>query len=85
MPQPYDDRPIFVEFNAGIAGAPPPHPRLLALHAVCARVAYMSGAAEFLDELYREAEDMKVLASDGSSDPLLGNLTSPFAAIEGVG
>ncbi|KAJ7710972.1 hypothetical protein B0H17DRAFT_914470 [Mycena rosella] len=46
---------------------PLPDPRLLALHAVCARVAHMSGAAEVLDEFDRDVEEMGVLAADGSS------------------
>ncbi|KAJ7755330.1 hypothetical protein DFH07DRAFT_821852 [Mycena maculata] len=46
---------------------PLPDPRLLALHAVCARVAHMSGAAEVLDEFDRDVKEMGVLAADGSS------------------
>ena len=40
---------------------PPPHPRLLALHAACAQVAHMSGAAEHLVELYRDMDEISVM------------------------
>ncbi|KAF7296144.1 hypothetical protein MKEN_01429700 [Mycena kentingensis (nom. inval.)] len=49
-----------------------PDPRLLALHAVCAEVAHMSGAAKVLDEFVREEEEIGVLAQDGGSAELLG-------------
>ena len=61
-----------------------PNPQLLNLHAVCARVAHMSGAAEAFDELERDAEEICVLAFDGSSAPLLDHRLTPLAAIPGV-
>ncbi|KAF9062785.1 hypothetical protein BDP27DRAFT_1300150 [Rhodocollybia butyracea] len=56
-----------------------PDPRLLALHAVCARVAHMSGAAEYFYELERDAEDTTVITED--SLHLLNNLLSPFTVV----
>ncbi|KIK70280.1 hypothetical protein GYMLUDRAFT_236686 [Collybiopsis luxurians FD-317 M1] len=56
-----------------------PDPGLLALHAVCARVAHMSGAAEYFYELERDAEDTMVL-TEGSVQ-LLNNLLSPFTVV----
>ncbi|KAE9399992.1 hypothetical protein BT96DRAFT_993448 [Gymnopus androsaceus JB14] len=56
-----------------------PDPGLLALHAVCARVAHMSGAAEYFHELERDAEDTMVVTED--SLHLLNNLLSPFAVV----
>ena len=44
----------------------------------------MSGAAEFLDKLQRDSEEIRVLAADGSSAHLLDNLINPFAVIPGV-
>ena len=44
-----------------------PDRNLLGLHAVCARVAHMSGAAEYIDQIQDELEDIMVLAQDGSS------------------
>ena len=61
-----------------------PDPQLLGLHAVCARVAHMSGAAEAFDQLDRDVEEIMVLASDGSSAPLLDHVLIPLAAIPGV-
>jgi hypothetical protein len=51
-----------------------PHPDLIALHAACARVAHMSGAAEYFDRFERDVEETTVLASDGSSSHLLHGL-----------
>ena len=76
--------PMFVEFNGQFEKASPPDPLLLGLHAACARVAHMSGAAEFFDQIERDAEDTRVLAFDGSSAPLLSNLLSPHSVIRGV-
>jgi len=61
-----------------------PNPKLLALHAACARVAHMSGATEVIDELERDAEATRVLTSDGSSARLLDHLMTPFATVPGV-
>lgn len=46
--------------------APLPSPQLLALHAVCARVAHMSGAAEYFDFCDRKREFAPQLEADGS-------------------
>ena len=62
---------------------PLPDPRLLALHAVCVRVAHMSGAAEALDELDRDIEDALVLAEDGASANLLYMRLSPLVSATG--
>lgn len=78
-----DGNRLFVEFSSSV-DAQYPNPKLLALHAACARVAHMSGAAEAFDELERDVEDTRVLASDGSSARLLDHLITPFAAIPGV-
>ena len=48
-----------------------PDPRYLALHAACARVAHLSGAAEYIERRYRELEDIKVLARNGTSADML--------------
>ena len=75
---------MFVEFNVQLEKAPPPDPLLLGLHAACARVAHMSGAAELFYQIERDAEDTRVLAFDGSSAPLLSNLLSPHSVIRGI-
>jgi len=50
---------------------PLPDPRYLELHAICCRVAAMSGAAEVIDEMERDMEETRVLANDGSDAHLL--------------
>ncbi|KAF8241771.1 hypothetical protein K440DRAFT_665151 [Wilcoxina mikolae CBS 423.85] len=52
-------------------GINPPDRRLLRLHAACARILDMSGAAEYVEQLQREAEELRqlqVLKQDGSSN-----------------
>lgn len=48
-----------------------PDKRYLKLHAAVCRIAWMSGAAEYLDRYDREQEGRKVLARDGSSAEFL--------------
>lgn len=81
-PLPYiDGAPMVVDFTPRAENAPlPPDPRLLALHAACARVAHMSGATGFIDQVEQDMEETKVLAYDGSFAPLLSHLLSPFAS-----
>ena len=50
---------------------PPPDPRYLKLHAACAKVAHLSGAGEYIDNVLRDTETTRVLAKDGSSADLL--------------
>ncbi|CAE7181947.1 unnamed protein product [Rhizoctonia solani] len=55
-------------------GLPLPDRRYLALQAACAKVVCMSGAAEPIDSILRDAEETKVLSQDGSSVSLLDML-----------
>ncbi|KAJ6542239.1 hypothetical protein DFH09DRAFT_47350 [Mycena vulgaris] len=64
----------------GLLELPLPEPRLLALHAVCVRVAHMSGAAQALDDLDQDVEDTLVLARDGASANLLYMKLSPLVS-----
>ncbi|KAF9491642.1 hypothetical protein BDN71DRAFT_1397947 [Pleurotus eryngii] len=50
---------------------PLPSPELLALHATCAKVANLSGAAEYLDKVDRDLEELDVLKANGDSSELL--------------
>ncbi|KAK0207733.1 hypothetical protein IW262DRAFT_1281698, partial [Armillaria fumosa] len=52
---------------------PVPSAALLALHATCARVAHLSGVAEHIDKLDRDADDLAILAPDGSSAEVLSS------------
>jgi hypothetical protein len=50
---------------------PVPSPIYLAIHAACAKVAHLSGAAECIDKLYREMDDRTTLDPDGASASML--------------
>ncbi|KAK7693705.1 hypothetical protein QCA50_003277 [Cerrena zonata] len=54
---------------------PVPSPQNLAVHAACCRIARMSGAAEYVENLIRNTESQNTLflAPDGSSAELLAN------------
>ena len=52
---------------------------LIGLRAACARVANMSGAAEQIDQIYRDEEDTTVMACDGSTGDLLSSLLNARA------
>ena len=53
------------------SNSPLPNPKYLAIHAACCRVAHMSGAAEYLDKLICDMEELHVLAEDGTSADIL--------------
>ena len=55
---------------------PYPSQELLKLHAACAKVAHLSGAGEYIDSLDRDADDMDVFATDGSSSAILTHALS---------
>ncbi|KAF9513329.1 hypothetical protein BS47DRAFT_1485733 [Hydnum rufescens UP504] len=50
---------------------PLPNPRYLEMHAAAAKVAHLSGAAEYIERTLRDLEEVKVLSADGSSAELL--------------
>ncbi|KAJ8509111.1 hypothetical protein ONZ45_g8672 [Pleurotus djamor] len=60
-----------VTFSTTNKDLPLPSAQLLALHAACAKVANLSGAAEYLDDVERRSRELKVLASDGGSAAVL--------------
>ncbi|RXW12257.1 hypothetical protein EST38_g13599 [Candolleomyces aberdarensis] len=59
---------------------PVPSPQYLALHAACAKVAHLSGAAEYIETILRDAEEIPVLAADGSSGEVLTHLLRDVVA-----
>jgi len=75
---------MIVEFTSEYQEAPPPDSQSPALHATCARVARVSGAAGLINQLRWDAEETDVLAFAGSSAGLLSNLISPFSIVYGV-
>jgi len=48
----------------------PPSPKLIALHAACAKIAHMSGAAEHLEETFRDTEPLPVMTVPNATDEL---------------
>ena len=52
-------------------GLPVPKREYLELHATCAKVAHLSGAAEYIDKIHRDMEEITVLSSDGASADIL--------------
>lgn len=75
----------FKPAGGGLLELPLPDSRLLALHAVCVRVAHMSGAAEVLDDFDRDVKETLVLSQDGASANLLDRLLLPYAPSVEVG
>ena len=68
------------------AKLPIPSPELIALHAACAKVAHLSGAGAYIDQLDRDADDLDVLAGDGgSSDVLTHVILRSMTRSESVG
>jgi len=53
---------------------PAPDPRIIALHAACAKVAHMSAAAEYLEKVFRDPEQLRVMTDDGAFLNLVGTL-----------
>ncbi|KDQ49727.1 hypothetical protein JAAARDRAFT_63505 [Jaapia argillacea MUCL 33604] len=67
--RPHVDRVTFTTPDA--VKLPLPSPDLLALHGVCAQVAQLSGAGEYIDRIHEDMEEIGVLASDGTSSDIL--------------
>lgn len=63
-------RTVRFRVHAGDEGTLP-LPDTAAFHAACARALGLSGAADYMDLCDDEAEDLRVLAADGSSGGLL--------------
>jgi len=63
--------PVTVVFTSRDKKLPLPDPRYLRIHAACAKVAHLSGAAEYIDGIFRDMDDTRVLATNGSSAELL--------------
>jgi hypothetical protein len=61
-----------------------PDPRYIKMHAACCRVAHMSGAAEYMDDILDDLDEgqTKVLSEGGSGNKILG---FALLACEGAG
>ncbi|KAI6038598.1 hypothetical protein EDC04DRAFT_2569633 [Pisolithus marmoratus] len=65
-------RPRYVTFSTPNAKRYPlPNPTYFAIHATCAKVANLSGARKYIEEILTCMEDTHVLAEDGGSSELL--------------
>ena len=60
-------RITFRTATVGSKNIPPPHPRLIGLHASCARIAHMSGVAEHLKELFRDTDMISVMTEPNAA------------------
>ena len=72
MPSVPENTEIYLENHTGDALLEVADPRFLQLHAACAKIAHASGAAEIIDEVLFDYETLKTLATDGSSQEVLG-------------
>ena len=55
---------------------PVPSRELLDLHAACCKVAHLSGAGEYIDTVYHDADEIGVLSADGASGDMLSYMLS---------
>ncbi|KAH6901839.1 hypothetical protein BKA70DRAFT_1405226 [Coprinopsis sp. MPI-PUGE-AT-0042] len=58
----------------------PPHPKILAHHAACAQVANLSGAAEYVEDLYDDDPDGIALMTEPKASTELSQKTEEVAA-----
>jgi len=64
--------PDFVTFTTSDPEKlPVPSPTYLVIHAACAKVAHLSGAAACIDKFYQDMEDGKTLDPNGASANML--------------
>ncbi|KIJ27250.1 hypothetical protein M422DRAFT_37885 [Sphaerobolus stellatus SS14] len=63
--------PQRVTFTTDKENLPVPNPTFLALHASCAKVGHLSGAAEYIDKVFGDMEEIRVLSADGASADVL--------------
>jgi len=64
----------FQSKQIGTHTIPAPDPRIIALHAACAKIAHMSAAAEPLEVVFRNPESIRVLTDDGAFQYVVGAL-----------
>src|SRR6266849_401530 len=69
--RPYPGLPDNIHFVSSDPHLELPDPKFIPTHAACCRAAHPSGAAQYIDTVYRETEMTYVLAENGSSASLL--------------
>ncbi|KAG8965648.1 hypothetical protein FRC03_000343 [Tulasnella sp. 419] len=63
--------PAIITFTSTDNRLPLPSPRYIGIHAACARVVHLSGAGKYIDGVFRDLEEMRMLATDGTSGDVL--------------
>jgi len=58
---------------------PPPSPEYLKIHAACAKITHLSGAAERIDEILKDFENTRVLSENGASAHVLQDALVPLS------
>ncbi|RPD53568.1 hypothetical protein L226DRAFT_613839 [Lentinus tigrinus ALCF2SS1-7] len=64
------DKVTFRSCSVDAKVIPAPDPKIIALHAACAKIAHMSGAAEYLRELYRDTDAIAVMTEPNAASEL---------------
>ena len=75
-PVPLPDEISFTNHNhppSAQANTPLPSKKYLSIHAMCCKVAIMSGAKGYLEQVMTDHESLNVLSSDGSSADVFVN------------
>ncbi|KAK7680287.1 hypothetical protein QCA50_016527 [Cerrena zonata] len=72
----------FVNHAPDFITLPLPDYRYLRIHAACAKIAHLSGASEYIDQVFQDIERMPALANDGSSADVLSNALICLADVE---
>ncbi|KAI0712657.1 hypothetical protein C8Q76DRAFT_797492 [Earliella scabrosa] len=60
-------RVVFRSLSVDDVKIPAPDPRIIALHAACARVAHTSGAMDYLREFYRDTDSIAVMTQPNAA------------------
>jgi hypothetical protein len=68
-----------ITFKRTHQSLPLPNPDSLRIHALCCRVAHLSGASGHMDQILADLEDMQILFNDGSSAHVLSFALQPYS------
>ncbi|TFY75682.1 hypothetical protein EWM64_g8331 [Hericium alpestre] len=64
----------FTPLPVGSEVIPAPYPKLIGLHAACAKIAHMSGAAEYLEEIFRNTDTISAMTEPNAAYELVRSL-----------
>ncbi|KAK0458291.1 uncharacterized protein EV420DRAFT_1309047 [Desarmillaria tabescens] len=74
--------PAFVEFTSTDSRLKLPSTEYLRLHAACCQVAHMSGAADYLEEMDKDKQELNYLAPGGGSAGMLVALLHDISCLQ---